>query len=154
MLTAHPPPWANWTSVVYTFTLGQWFFFPVWKCQSLSHVQLFATPWTVAHQAPLSTKFSRQEYWSGLHFPSPGKNTGAGCHSLLQGIFPTQGSNPGLPHCRQILYHMSHMRTTWRPPDQLKQNPWSSVRTFVFLKASGWIQHAPIFWYLMQRMHC
>ena len=39
---------------------------------------------------------------------SPGKNTGVGCHALLQGIFPTQGSNPGLPHCRQILYHLSH----------------------------------------------
>ena len=38
----------------------------------LSHVQLFATPWTVAHQAPLSVGFSRQEYWSGLPFPSPG----------------------------------------------------------------------------------
>ena len=36
---------------------------------------------------------------------SPGKNTGVGCHALLQGIFPTQGSNPGLPYCRQILYH-------------------------------------------------
>ena len=39
---------------------------------------------------------------------SPGKNTGVGCHSVLQGIFPTQGSNPGLPHCRRILYHLSH----------------------------------------------
>ena len=38
----------------------------------------------------------------------PGKNTGMGCHFLLQGIFPTQGSNPGLPHCRGILYQMSH----------------------------------------------
>ena len=44
----------------------------------------------------------------------PGKNTGVGCHSLLQGIFLTQGlnpfepSNPGLPHCRQILYHLRH----------------------------------------------
>ena len=38
--------------------------------QSLSHVQLFAAPWTVAHQAPLSTGFSRQGYWSGLPFPS------------------------------------------------------------------------------------
>ena len=38
---------------------------------------------------------------------SPGKNTGVGCHSLLQGIFPTQGSNPGLLHCRQILYHLN-----------------------------------------------
>ena len=39
---------------------------------------------------------------------SPGKNTGVHCHSLLQGIFPTQGLNLGLPHWRQILYHLSH----------------------------------------------
>ena len=39
---------------------------------------------------------------------SSGKNTGVGSLSLLQGIFPTQGSNPGLPHCRQILYQLSH----------------------------------------------
>ena len=49
-----------------------WFsFFPV-KVKSLSRVQLFATPWTVAYQAPPSMGFSRQEYWSGLPFPSPG----------------------------------------------------------------------------------
>ena len=42
------------------------------KVNSLSRVQLFATPWTVAYQAPLSMGFSRQEYWSGLPFPSPG----------------------------------------------------------------------------------
>ena len=40
--------------------------------QSLSHVQLFMTPWTAAHQAPLSVRFSRQGHWSGLPFPSPG----------------------------------------------------------------------------------
>ena len=39
----------------------------------LSQLQLFATLWTVAHQAPLSMEFSRQDYWSGLPFPSPGK---------------------------------------------------------------------------------
>ena len=39
--------------------------------KSLSRVRLFATPWTVAHQVPLSMEFSRQEYWSGLPFPSP-----------------------------------------------------------------------------------
>ena len=39
---------------------------------------------------------------------SLGKNTGVGCHAFLRGIFPTQGSNPGLPHCRQILYCLSH----------------------------------------------
>ena len=38
----------------------------------------------------------------------PGKNTGVGCHSCLQGIFSTQRSNPGLLHCRQIAYHLSH----------------------------------------------
>ena len=42
--------------------------------KSLSRVWLFATPWTVAHQAPPSMEFSRQEYWSGLPFPSPGQN--------------------------------------------------------------------------------
>ena len=48
---------------------------PLWqkvKVKSLSRVRLFATPRTVAHQAPLSMGFSRQEYWSGLPFPSPG----------------------------------------------------------------------------------
>ena len=44
--------------------------------------------------------------WQGsfVHVDSPGKNTGVGSHALLQWIFPTPGSNPGLPHCRQILY--------------------------------------------------
>ena len=45
---------------------------------------------------------------SSVHGDSPGKNTGMGFHALLQGIFPTQGLNPGLPHCRWILYHLSH----------------------------------------------
>ena len=39
---------------------------------------------------------------------SPGKNTGVGCRAFFQGVFPTQGSNPGLSHCRRILYHLSH----------------------------------------------
>ena len=65
------------------------------KVKSLSCVRLFVTPWMVAYQAPQSLGFSRQEYWSGLLFPSPG-------------IIPTQGSNPGLLHCRQMLYHLSH----------------------------------------------
>ena len=43
---------------------------------------------------------------------SPGQNTGVDSLSLLQGIFPTQGSNPGLPHCRQILYQLSHKGST------------------------------------------
>ena len=46
---------------------------------------------------------------SSVHGDSPGKNTGVGCHALLHEIFPTQESNLGLPHCRQILYHLSHL---------------------------------------------
>ena len=56
----------------------------------------FTIPWTVAHQLLCS--------WD-----SPGKNTGVDCHSFLQGIFSTQGLNPGLLHCGQILYHLSHL---------------------------------------------
>ena len=51
----------------------------------------------------------------GLYSPwnSPGQNTGVGSLSLLQGIFPTQGSNPGLPHCRQSLYQLSHKGSSY-----------------------------------------
>ena len=100
-----------------------------------SHVWLFMSPWTVACQVPQSMEFSRQEYWSGQLCPPPGdlsnsgieprsptlqedssmselpgkpKNTGEGSLSLLQGIFPTQGLNLLLLHCRWILYHLSH----------------------------------------------
>ena len=45
---------------------------------------------------------------SSVHGIFPGKSAGVDCHCLLQGIFPTQGSNPGLPHCRQTLYPLSH----------------------------------------------
>ena len=44
---------------------------------------------------------------SSVHGDSPGKNIGVGCHALLQGIFPTQGSNPGLSHCRRVLYYLT-----------------------------------------------
>ena len=65
------------------------------KVKLLSRVWLFATPWTVAPRLLRPWDF-------------PGKNTGVGCHFLLQRIFPTQGSNPGLLHCRQRLYGLSH----------------------------------------------
>ena len=54
----------------------------LWSMCVLSCVWLFVMPWTIAHQAPLSMEFSREEYWSN--------------HSFLQGIFPNQGSKPGL----------------------------------------------------------
>ena len=62
---------------------------------SVSHVQLFATPWMVARQAPLSMGF-------------PGKNTRMGCHFLLQGIFLTQDSNPRLLHWQADSLPLSH----------------------------------------------
>ena len=62
------------------------------RVKSLSHVQLFVTPWTMLL----------------CPWDFPGKSTGVGCQFLLQRIFLTQGLNPGLPHCRQTLYHLSH----------------------------------------------
>ena len=50
---------------------------------------------------------------SSVHGDSPGKNTGVGCHALIQGIFPSQGSNSGLPHSRRILNHLSHQGSHW-----------------------------------------
>ena len=55
----------------------------------------FVIPWTVVHSLLCLWDF-------------PGKNIGVGCHFLLQGIFPTQGSNVGLLHFKLILYHLSH----------------------------------------------
>ena len=57
----------------------------------------------------------------GLYSPqnSSGQNTGVGSLSLLQGIFPTQGLNPGLPHCRRILYQLSHQGSPFRRPRDL-----------------------------------
>ena len=68
----------------------------------LSHVQLFVTPWTVTHQAPLSTGFSRQEYWSGFPFPPPGdlpdpeiETESSASPALAGGFFTTEP--PGKP---------------------------------------------------------
>ena len=101
----------------------------------LSRVQLFATHGLQPARLHCPWGFSRQEYWSGLLYPPagdlpnpgikpmspalqvnslpsepPGKpmNTGVGSLSILQGIFPTQESNCGLLHCRQILYQLSY----------------------------------------------
>ena len=87
---------------VCTFYLGVWGFIGGVLCvlSCFSHVWLFVTPWTIA---------------TGLLCPwdSPGKNTGVGCHALLQGILPIQGSSPlllCLLHCRQILWEGSCTR--------------------------------------------
>ena len=66
--------------------------------KSLQSCPVIRDPWTVPHQVLCPQNF-------------PGKNIGVCSHSFLKGLFLTQGSNPGLPHCRQILYHMNHQRT-------------------------------------------
>ena len=99
----------------------------VCELSPFSHVRLFATPWTVRLLCP----------WD---FPS--KNTGVGCHALLQGIFLAQGSNPsllGLLHCRWILYHQANqgaLRQTVtnnphpRPPKKSRKTPGSKKPPF------------------------
>ena len=112
-------------------------FLPPRECESLSHVWLFAIPWTVQ-----SMEFSRPEYWSGYPFPSPGdlpnprikarsstsradslpaepqgksENTGMGSLSLHQWICLTQELNRGLLHCRRILYQLSYQGSPVNP---------------------------------------
>ena len=75
---------------------GGWYSAGVLSC--FSCVRLFATLWIAASQALCP--------WN-----SPGKNTGVDSHSLLQGIFSTQGSNMGLLHCRCIIYYLTHQRS-------------------------------------------
>ena len=78
---------------------------------------------------------------SSVHGDSPGKNTGEGCYALLQGIFPTQGSNPGQPHCRLILYQLSHQGSPWPrsygstttcPFTHLQVSSHESIRTILY----------------------
>ena len=72
--------------------------------QSLGHVLLFVTPWTVAHQAPLSMEFSRQEYWSGLLFPSPGDLPDPGIEPVFSCFSRIS---------MQILYHCATWEAVW-----------------------------------------
>ena len=92
------------------------------KYRSLSHVRLLATPWAVACQASASMEFSRQEYWSGLPFPSPGN-------------LPDPETESGSPALQQILYCLSHQGTLflyWCPKWQAPSRGWDSgIRTFV-----------------------
>ena len=86
----------NWTRASYVSAVACGFFTTKWLSVSCSVVSDSLRPYGL--------------YPTRLLCPwdSPGKITGVGCHSLLQGIFLTQESKPSLPHCRQILYHLSH----------------------------------------------
>ena len=72
------------------------------------HELLFSTPWTVAHQVPLSVGFSTQEYWSGLPYPPPGDLPDPG-------IEPESLASPALVG-RFFLYHLRHLGSPWIVP--------------------------------------
>ena len=87
----------------------------------------------------------------------PGKNTRVDCHSLLQGIFPIQGSNPGLLHCRQIRYHLSHQGIPFTCSHYIQVNEmvkrWACQNTNIYhlslipfsLQTIGFILKFPLF---------
>ena len=81
-------------------------------------VDSFSTPWAVTHH------ISMESPWD-----FPGKNAGVGCRFLLQGIFLTQGSNPGLLHCRQTLYRLSYQESPYKGLEcksRKSRNTWSN----------------------------
>ena len=77
------------------------------RAQSLSRVQLFVTPWTVVHQTLLSMEFSRQEYWSGLSFPTPGD-------------LPNPGTEQGSPALQMDSYQLSYQESPYSNYIRLK----------------------------------
>ena len=91
---------------------------------ALSHVQFFATPWTAAHQAPLSMEFSRQDYWSGLPLPTPGALPDPGIEPdspaslVMAGRFFTP-EPPGKP------IHVTLKKQDHHPGSQLRSSSWS-----------------------------
>ena len=107
--------------------------------ESVSCVWLFATPWTVAHQAPLSMVFSRHEYWSGLPFPSPGDLPDSGVKSrspassaLQAGSLPFEP--PGKPHWAiPTVYFGNSVQSLLFKCKHLK------VRVYFFLRAHEFI---------------
>ena len=80
-----------------------WELLLIWSpCKNeVIQVQLFVNPWTVVHQPPLSVASSQQEYLSGFPVSSPGD-------------IPDPGSNPSLPHCREIPHHLSHQGSLYQ----------------------------------------
>ena len=107
-----------------------------WKPSQLTS-SCRCNPWTVAHQDPLSLGFSRQEYWSGLPFLSPGD-------------FLPQGLNLGLLHCRQILYQLSHKGSPkileWIAHPFSSRSSQPSNQTRIFCIVGGFICLAVINW--------
>ena len=112
--------WANIAMKLNIFKNGKcssvlcmmWFWLRLLFCFIISHTAYFSllphaphTKWSESHSIVSDSLRPH-----GLYSPwnSPGQNTGAGCLSLLQGIFPTQGLKPGLPHCGRIIYQLSH----------------------------------------------
>ena len=86
------------------------------EVKSLSHVRLFATPWTVAYQAPPAMGFSRQEYWSGLLFPSPGD-------------LPNPGIKPGSPALQASQGRRQNFLTGSEMGVMERDNRWPFCRT-------------------------
>ena len=76
----------------------------------LSHIWLFATPWTVAHQAPPFMEFSSQKYWSGLPFPSPGDLPDPG----IKPVYPTQQTDALLSESNNIHKRPEVQTNSWR----------------------------------------
>ena len=114
--------------------------------------------WGCFHESESCSVVSNGLGPHGLYSPwnSPGQNTGVGSLSLLQGIFPTQGSNPGLLHCRWILYQLSHKGSPrileWVAYPVSRGSSWHRNRTEVSCLVGGFFTNWAMFsWFLKNK---
>ena len=116
----------------FIFLKSAWFF-----CSTLLYnlklLDILKAKVFIAHSCPtLCNPMDCSPPGSSGHGDSPGKNTGLGCHFLIQGIFPIQGSNLVFLHCRQILYRLSHQGSSHDPAIPLLGEP--PLYLFIYLK--------------------
>ena len=145
------PPRSPIPGILQTRTL-EWVaisFFNAWKWKvkgkSLSHVR-FSNPMDCSPSGSSVHGIfqARVIGWGAIAFSDrlyspwnfPGRNTGVRSHSLLQGFFPTQGSSPGLLHCRQILYHLSHQRRPSLSKEWANCLRWNTVLSLLQLSVN------------------
>ena len=140
-----------WVSFTKLLLLSRLFGNTLRKVKSLSRVWLFATPWTVAYQAPPSMGFSRQEYWSGLPFPSPGDlpNSGIEPGSPTFQADALTSEPPGKPGPTLMLLNLGAKNLEFLLPSPIREEILGRWQPHISRPIMEWAQEEKMNWYQM-----